>query len=104
MATTKNFFLSTMEQLKKIPGVSSRAMMHEYILYYKAKVIGGIYDNRILLKPTDSARESLPKASLELPYDGAKLMLRVEDISDVKFLEKLFKKMYNELPVPKKRK
>lgn len=82
----------------------ARAMMGEYVLYYGGKVIGGIYDNRLLVKPTESAIALLPDAPRELPYDGAKEMLLVEDIENREFLKKLFEAMCKELPEPKKRK
>jgi len=85
-------------------GLSARAMMGEYVLYYGGKVIGGVYDNRLLVKPTKSAKALMPDAEYLLPYDGAKEMLLVEDIEDRNLLAKLFEKMYEELPEPKKKK
>lgn len=84
-------------------GLSARAMMGEYVLYYGGKVVGGIYDNRLLVKPTKSARLLLPEAPMELPYDGAKEMLLVENIEDGALLNKLFESMCDEVPAPKKR-
>ena len=85
-------------------GLSARAMMGEYVLYYGGKVVGGVYDNRLLVKPTKSAVALLSDAPRELPYDGAKEMLLVEDIEDSELLKKLFASMYEELPEPKKKK
>ena len=85
-------------------GLSARAMMGEYVLYYGGKVVGGVYDNRLLVKPTQSAISLLPDAPMELPYEGAKPMLLVEDIEDRDLLAKLFDAMYEELPEPKKKK
>ena len=85
-------------------GLSARAMMGEYILYYGGKVVGGIYDNRMLVKPTPSAKALMPNAEYQLPYEGAKEMLLVEDIENRDFLRQLFEAMYEELPKPKKRK
>jgi len=84
--------------------LSARAMMGEYVLYYGGKVVGGVYDNRLLVKPTKSAVALLPNAPREFPYDGAKEMLLVEDIEDRELLKKLFEAMYEELPEPKKKK
>lgn len=84
-------------------GLSARAMMGEYVLYYGGKVVGGIYDNRLLVKPTKSARLLLPEAPMELPYEGAKEMLLVENIEDRDSLNKLFESMCDEVPAPKKR-
>ena len=84
--------------------LSARAMMGEYVLYYGGKVVGGVYDNRLLVKFTKSSVTLLPNAPRELPYEGAKEMLLVEDIEDREFLKKLFDAMYEELPEPKKKK
>ena len=83
-------------------GLSARTMMGEYVLYYGGKVVGGVYDNRLLVKPTKSAVALLPNAPRELPYEGAKEMLLVEDIEDRELLKKLFEAMYEKLPEPKK--
>lgn len=104
MASTKDYLDYILEQLGGLSDVSYRAMMGEYILYYQGKVIGGIYDNRFLIKPTKSAKALLPNAPLELPYEGAKEMLLVEDIEDRELLENLLNAMVDELPAPKKRK
>lgn len=83
---------------------ASRAMMGEYVVYYRGKVIGGIYDDRFLVKPTASARELLPDAPLQLPYEGAKEMLLVDDLENHELLSTLLEAMYPELPAPKPRK
>ena len=85
-------------------GLSARTMMGEYVLYYGGKVVGGVYDNRLLVKPTKSAKALMPNAEYQLPYDGAKEMLLVEDIEDSDFLKKLFEAICGELPESKKRK
>lgn len=103
MASDKAYLDFVLEQLGGLEDVSWRAMMGEYILYYQGKVIGGIYDDRFLVKPTKSALALMPDAPRELPYEGAKEMLMVEDIEDREFLEKLFKAMVGELPAPKKK-
>ena len=84
--------------------VSHRAMMGEYIVYYRGKVLGGIYDDRFLVKPTKSAAALMPNADVELPYDGAKEMLLVDNVDNKDFLRELLEAMYAELPVPKKKK
>ena len=83
-------------------GLSARAMMGEYVLYYGGKVVGGVYDNRLLVKPTKSALALLTDSPRELPYEGAKEMLLVEDIEDRELLKKLFEAMCEELPEPMK--
>ena len=104
MASDKSYLEFILDQLSELDDVSWRAMMGEYILYYRGKVIGGIYDNRFLVKPTKSAREMMPDAPLELPYEGAKEMLLVDDVENREFLRDLLTAMADELPVPKKRK
>lgn len=102
MASTKGYLDYVLEQLSDLDGISQRAMMGEYILYYHSKVIGGIYDDRLLLKPTPSAREMLQHAPMELPYPGAKPML-LADVDNRELLTALLPRMYAELPDHKKR-
>lgn len=104
MASSKEYLDYVLEQLSETGDVTSRAMMGEYILYFRGKVIGGIYDNRFLVKPVQAARNMMPDAPEELPYDGAKPMLMVENIEDREFLKELFEVMYDELPAPKPKK
>ena len=78
--------------------------MGEFILYYRGKIIGGIYDDRLLVKPTKSAISFMPGAKYELPYERAKEMLLVDDVDNKDFLSRLFNAMYDELPAPKKKK
>ena len=103
MASSKEYLDFVLEQLSDIDGVSYRAMMGEYIIYCNGKVVGGIYDDRFLVKPTKSARRLMPDTPMELPYDGAKEMILVTDIEDRKLLKKLFCEMLDELPIPKKK-
>ncbi len=103
MASTKDYLEYILEQLGNKEEVTFRAMMGEYILYYKGRIFGGIYDNRFLVKPTETARKMMPHAPAELPYEGAKEMLLVEDTDDGNFLQELISQMYEELPEPKKR-
>ena len=104
MATKKEYLEFILGQLSELEDVSYRAMMGEYILYYREKVIGGIYDNRFLVKPVKAAVTMMPDAELELPYEGAKEMLFVDDVENREFLYELLEAMYDELPAPKKRK
>ena len=103
MASDKEYLEYILEQLAMPEEVSYRAMMGEYILYYRGKVIGGIYDNRFLVKPVKSAAAMMPEAAWELPYEGAKAMLLVDNVENTEFLQALVKAMYDELPPPKKR-
>ncbi len=100
MASTKEYLTYILEQLSGLDDVRYRAMMGEYILYYRGKVVGGVYDNRLLLKPTPSARALLPDAPMELPYEGAKAML-LADADDRELLASVLTAMVDELPAPK---
>ena len=103
MASTKEYLDFVLEQLSGLDGVSFRAMMGEYILYYRGKIVGGIYDDRFLVKPTKAAVTMMPEADTELPYDGAKEMLLVDDVDNRDFLRELLDAMYAELPAPKRK-
>ena len=103
MASSKEYLDFILEQLSGLEEITYRAMMGEYILYYQGKIIGGIYDDRLLVKPVKSAVALMPDATFELPYEGAKEMLLVDDVDNRDFLAKLFNAMYDELPLPKKR-
>ncbi len=104
MASKKEYLEFVLEQLSQLEGITYKAMMGEFILYYQGRIFGGIYDDRFLVKPTDSAKRLMPAATLELPYEGAKPMLLVEDIDDRQFLCGLVEAMLDDLPEPKKKK
>jgi len=104
MASSKEYLDFVLEQLSELDEITHKAMMGEYILYYRGKIVGGIYDDRFLVKPTKSAIAMMPDASMELPYEEAKEMLLVDDIDIREFLGKLLEAMYEELPEPKKKK
>ncbi len=104
MASSKEYLEFILEQLSELEEITYRAMMGEYILYYRCKIIGGIYDDRLLVKPVKSAFSLMPTATYELPYEGAKEMLLVDNVDSKEFLIKLFDAMYDELPAPKKKK
>ena len=104
MASTKAYLDFILGQLSNLEEITYRSMMKEYILYYRGKIVGGIYDDRLLVKPVASAIHYLPKIRYELPYDGAKKMLLVEEVDNREFLESLFQVMYDELPNPKRKK
>ena len=103
MASSREYLDFILEQLSELDEVSYRAMMGEYILYFRGKVIGGIYDNRFLVKPTPSAMAKMPNAEMELPYEGGKEMLLVDELENRDFLRELFESMYEELPEIKKK-
>ncbi len=104
MSSSKVYLDFVLEQLSGLEEITYRAMMGEYIIYYRGKIVGGIYDDRLLVKPVKSAVSLMPTASYELPYEGAKEMLLVDDVDSKDFLTKLFNAMYEELPASKKRK
>ena len=103
MASKKEYLDFILEQLSDLDEIGYRSMMGEYILYYRGKVVGGIYDNRFLVKPVKSAVALMPNAEMELPYEGAKEMLLVDDVENREFLRKLLEAMYEDLPAPKKK-
>ena len=104
MSSSKEYLEYILEQLSDLDEISYRAMMGEYILYYRGKIFGGIYDDRFLVKPVKAAKDMMPNADMELPYEGAKKMILVDDVDDREFLEELLEAMYDELPAPKKKK
>lgn len=104
MASSKAYLEFILEQLSELEEITYRAMMGEYILYYRGKIVGGIYDDRLLVKPVRAAVSLMPEVTYELPYEGAKEMLLVHEVDSRAFLASLFDAMYKELPAPKKKK
>ena len=104
MASDKEYLDFILEQLSGIDGITWKQRMGEYILYLNGRIIGGIYDDRFLVKPTRSARAMMPDADMELPYEGAKEMLLVDNVDSRDFLIQLLTAMYDELPAPKPKK
>ena len=104
MASDREYLDFILEQLSSLEGITWRAMMGEYIIYCGGKVVGGIYDNRFLVKPTASAKAMMPDAEPELPYEGAKEMLPVDNLENREFLATLIQAVYDELPAPKRKK
>lgn len=100
MASGKEYLEFISEQLSELDDITYRAMMGEYIIYYKGKIVGGIFDDRLLIKPADAAKSYMPTAPYESPYDGAKEMLLVENVDDKEYLTGLFNAIYDELPFP----
>ena len=103
MSSSKDYLEYILEQLSDLEDISYRAMMGEYIIYYRGKIIGRIYDDRFLVKPVKSAMAMMPDASMELPYEGAKEMILIEDVDDRDFLNELLDAMYDELPAPRRK-
>ncbi len=104
MASSKEYLEFISEQLSELDEITYRAMMGEFIIYYRGKIIGGIYDDRLLVKPTKAAVSYMPTATYETPYEGAKEMLLVDEVDNREFLTGLFNAMYEELPTPKPKK
>ena len=104
MASRKEYLDFILEQLSDLEEISYKSMMGEYIIYYRGKIVGGIYDDRFLVKPVKSAIAYMPNAKYELPYDGAKEMLLVDDVDNKEFLNSLFNSMYDELHTSKLKK
>ena len=104
MTSSKQYLEYILERLSGLDDISHRAMMGEYIIYYRGKIIGGIYDDRLLIKPVKSAKAMMPNADMELPYEGAREMILVDETENEDFLKELIEAMYDELPSPRKRK
>lgn len=102
MASSREYRDFILEQLSDSDDITCRAMMGEYIIYYRGKIIGGIYDDCFLVKPVKSAAAMMPDAEMVLPYEGAKKMLLVDDVDNKEFLKELLEAMYPELPATKK--
>ena len=104
MASHREYLDFILEQLSAMENVPYRAMMGEFIIYYRGRIIGGIYDDRFLVKPTKAAIARMPDADREIPYEGAKEMLLVDNVDSREFLTELLEAMVEELPAPKARK
>ncbi|MFV0497514.1 MAG: TfoX/Sxy family protein [Candidatus Fimivivens sp.] len=104
MASSKSYLAFILEQLSPLSGITYRAMMGEYILYYHGKIVGGIYDDRLLVKSIAASNALIPNPILELPYKGGKKMILVKDVDSRALLAQLFEAMYDELPSPKPKK
>ncbi len=104
MASSKEYLDFILGQLSELDEITVRAMMGEFIIYYHGKIVGGIYDDRLLVKPTKAASSYMPTATYESPYEGAKEMLLVDEVDNREFLTGLFNAMVEELPAPKPKK
>lgn len=104
MASSKEYLEFILEQLSGLDEITYRAMMGEYIIYYRGRIAAFLCDDRLLVKPVSTAKALMPDAHYEPPYEGAKEMLLVDNVDDKKFLKELFEKMYDELPEPKRKK
>ena len=102
MATSKTYLQFILDQLSGLEGITYRAMMGEYILYYHGKIAAYLCDDRLLIKPVAAAKALLPNAPLEAPYPGAGKMLLVENLEDPIFLQQLFLAIEPQLPLPRK--
>ena len=103
MASSREYLEFVLDRLSELDEISCRPMMGEFIIYFCDKIIGGVYDDRFLIKPTPASKALLPEAEMVLPYQGAKEMLLVEEGVDSQLLSELVEKMYEELPQPKRK-
>ena len=103
MTSTKGYLEFILEQLSGLQDIDYRPMMGEYLLYYRGQLFGGIYDDRLLLKPVSSVRNTMPEARMEVPYEGAKELVLAEDVDNREFLCQLIEEMWEELPSPKRK-
>ena len=97
LATTKDYLQYLLDQLSDLEGITYRQMMWEYILYYRWKIIGWVYDNRLLLKPTDKVKELIHELEMQIPYPWAKPMIYVDNVDNSDYLQELLVETYNEL-------
>lgn len=104
MASSRTYLDFVLEQLSELGEITYRPMMGEFLLYYRGRIVGGIYDDRLLVKPVHAAKAYLPDAPSAIPYAGAKAMLLVEDLEDRGHLAGLLQAMYEELPAPRRKK
>ena len=104
MPSSKEYLNFILEQLNELNEIACKPMMGEFLIYYRGKLVGGIYDDRLLVKPVKSAIAYMPQAAYSLPYEGAKEMLLVDNVDDKVFLAGLFEAMYDDLPTPKTKK
>ncbi len=104
MPSSKEYLNFILEQLSNLTDITYKAMMGSYLIYYRSKLVGGIYNDRLLVKPVKSAISFMPRAEYSLPYSGAKEMLLVDDVDDKAYLAGLFEAMYDDLPTPKAKK
>ena len=104
MTSSKGYLEFILDQLSGLEDIEYRPMMGEYLLYFRGKLFGGIYDDRLLLKPVPSVRRAMPEARMVVPYEGAKEMVLAEDVDNRTFLCQLIEEMWEELPLPKRKK
>ena len=97
MASSKEYLQFILEQLSDLDEINYRNMMGEYIIYYQGKIVGGIYDDRFLIKPLTSALKYISEITYEVPYEGAKPMILIKEVENKDFLTGLFRAMYDEL-------
>ena len=104
MPSRKDYLNFILEQLSDLNDITYKPMMGEFLIYYRRKLVGGVYDDRLLVKPVKSAISYMPQAEYSLPYEGAKEMLLVDNIDDKEYLAGLFEAMFDDLPMPKAKK
>lgn len=99
MATSKEYKDFVLNQFDLLDNVTCRAMMGEFLLYYNDILFGGIYDNRLLVKISDTNKKY--NFEKQLPYEGAKPMYLIEDIDNKELLKEIVIDTCEELPKKK---
>ena len=97
MSSSKDFLDFVLGQLSVLSDIDYRSMMGEFIIYYNGKIVGGIYDNRLLIKPTESVLKIIPNAKTEIPYPNGKPMVVITDIENQDLLKQVFNAAYMDL-------
>ena len=97
MATSKDYLQFILDQLSDLPEISYRYMMWEYILYFHWKIVGWIYDNRLLLKSTEKAKNLMENVKMKIPYPWSKPMIYMDNVDNSDLLKQLFEITYQEL-------
>ena len=94
MASTKEYRDFILEQLREL-NVTYKPMMGEYLLYYKDTLFGGIYDDRLLVKRTETNK----KYNMEevIPYENAKPLYYVTDVDNIDLLKEIVISTYEGL-------
>ena len=97
MASSKEYLEYVLEQLSEVEALRYRPMMGEFLLYCRGRLVGGVHDDRLLIKPTKAALARLPDAPREEPYPGGKPMILVTEMDDKGFLQELLEAVSEEV-------
>lgn len=97
MSSTKDYRDFIIDQLSLLEEITYKPMMGEFLIYYKDTLIGGIYDDRLLVKITETNKKYNLKESI--PYEGAKPMYIIEDVDNKVLLKEIVIETYKELKI-----